>query len=249
MKLQFDLNRDEIFEKLLNDDLSKTERTQVIEAINKDERLKKEFAISKEIHTYYKNERQAQLKQSLVDLEKKTSEKNTPRKKGRLIQLQRIAVIAACLCGVIFLGKLTITTTPNHQELYANHFEVYPNVYNPIVRSNQSNTLSIDSQIMSFYEQREYHKSINLYNTHYSFTEEKNEINFYMAISYMKIENLEKAKSIFLTIPEDSKFYEKSKWYLALCYLNENNLAEFTRIANTLVYKKDVADEILNTLK
>lgn len=248
MKLQFDLNRDEIFEKLLNGELSDSEKAQVIEAINNDERLKKEFAITQAIHSHYKTERRNQLKQSLVDLENQSQECQ-PRKKGIVLHLKRIAVIAACLTGVIFLGKMTLSSKPTHQDLYADHFEAYPNVYNPIVRSHQSNTLSIDSQIMSFYEQQEFHKSIELYNEHYTFGEKENELNFYMAISYMKVDNIEKAKSILVTIPESSKYYEKSKWYLALCYLNENNLNEFTRIANTLVYKKDVAEEIIESLQ
>ena len=247
MKLQFDLNRDEIFEKLLNGELSESEKAQVISAINKDERLKKEFAISKEIHTFYKNERKKQLKDSLIELEKEQSTK--PNKKGRIILLKKAITIAACLCGIMFLGKLTFNPDYSHQELYAQHFEAYPNVYNPIVRSNQSNILSIDSQIMNLYEKKEYKKSVELFDQHYNYSEKENELNFYMAISYMKINDIAKAKAILLAIPEESKYYEKSKWYLSLCYLNENDIVEFTKIANTLTYKKETAEEILKALK
>lgn len=245
MKLQFDLNRDDIFKKLLQGELSETEREQAIKAINNDERLKKDFAIYKGIYYYYKDKRKSILKQSLIELEQKSSNNNS--KKGLILSIQKIAIIAACLCGVIFLGNLVFNSNHTNKELYSQYFEVYPNVHNPTLRSHQSNTTSIDSQIMNLYEREEYGKSITLYNSYYT-GEEQNSIQFYMGISYMKINNLEKAKSIFMAIPKNSKYYEKSKWYLSLCYLNENNIIEFTKIANTLIYKKDIADEIVKSL-
>lgn len=248
MKLQFDLNRDEILEKFLNGELSKDEEQQVLDAINKDERLKKDFAITKEIHAFYKNERKTILKNSLKEIEKQTAS-DSSKKKGRMLMLKKYTAIAACLLGIIFLGKITLKQDHSHTELYTQHFEAYPNVYNPIVRSHQSNIADIDSQIMNLYEKQEYHKSVELYNKYYSFSEEENELNFYMAISYMKINDIKRAKEILVTIPEESKYYEKSKWYLSLCYLNENNIVEFTKIANTLIYKKDVAKDIIKALK
>lgn len=252
MKLQFNLNRDEIFEKLLNGELSEDEQKEIIDAINQDDRLKKEFAISKEIHSFYKNERKNILKNSLKDLEKESEPlQSAPLQidNKRFLKLKRYSAIAACLLGIVFLGKLMLSPDCSNEDLYAQHFEAYPNVYNPIVRSHESNTVDIDSQIMNFYEQREYKKSVDLYNENYNYTEEQNELNFYMAIAYMKIQDLDRAKEILIAIPEKSKYYEKAKWYLSLCYLNENNIVEFTRIANTLTYKKDVADDIIETLK
>ncbi len=248
MKLQFDLNRDEIFEKFLNGEYSEEEQKEIIDAINQDERLKSEFAISKEIHSFYKNERKNILKNSLKELEEEESEQ-IHVKHTRYLKLKRFSTIAACLLGIIFLGKLVFNPDCTNEDLYAQHFEAYPNVYNPIVRSYESNTVDIDSQIMNYYELREYHKSIELYNKHYPLTEKENELNFYMAIAYMKIDEIGRAKEILNAIPKSSKYYEKSKWYLSLCYLNEDNLIEFTKIANTLTYKKEIADEIIKTLK
>lgn len=249
MKLQFDLNRDEIFEKFLNGELSKEEHQQVIDAINNDNRLKEEFLATKEIYAYYNNERKSILINTLKEIEKESNTIPVRSKRSRLIRLKQFTTIAACLMGIIFLGKFLSDPEYTNKDLYSQHFEAYPNVYNPTVRSNQSNLADIDSQIMNFYEKSEYQKSVDLYNSHYNFTEQENELNFYMAISYMKLNEISKAKEILISIPKESKYFEKSKWYLSLCYLNENNLAEFAQIANTLIYKKDIADEITKELQ
>jgi len=239
MKLQFDLNRNEIFDKFLNDELSPSEVAQFNEAIEQDEKLKADFLLSKDIHIYFKNERRKILKQVLVNLENKEVKK---RPKGKIIYM-KMAVLAACLCGVIFFGNHLLN--PDHSTLYLQHFEAYPNVEMVTVRSGNTES-TLDSQLMSLYEAESYQKTVD----HYEHNGVSNtDIQFYMAIAYMKIEEMDLAKDILTQIPKESKYYEKSRWYLSLCYLNEDDFAAFSEIAETLKYNKETAEEIIKALK
>ena len=99
---------------------------------------------------------------------------------------------------------------------------------------------------MSVYEAESYQKTVD----HYEHNGVSNsDIQFYMAIAYMKIEEMDLAKDILTQIPKESKYYEKSRWYLSLCYLNEDDFAAFSEIAETLKYNKETAEEIIKALK
>lgn len=238
MKLKFDINRESLFEKYLNNELSEHEVEQFHEALENDKRLKEDFILSKDIHTFFKNERRQILKQSLVDLEAKNSEK------FKFIKLNwyKISSLVACLCGVIFFGHNMFKA--DHNSMYSDHFTVYPNVEIVSLRSNEI-IETLDSQMMSYYDAQDYNQTIKLF--------EKNgvdnkELLFFVAIGYMEIGNISNAKKMLLNIPDHSKYFEKSKWYLSLCYLNENNIKEYSKVVNTLTYKRENAEQILEAL-
>lgn len=245
MKLKFDINRDLLFESYLNGELNEEENKQFLEVVNNDSRLKEEFEAHKLIHDYYTSERQNRLKEVLNNHRVKTK-----RKSKKIFFIKAASTLAACLCGIIFLGNLIFGPQPTANELYTIHFETYQNVYNPTVRSLEDNpNLSIDSQLMLAYDNEDYSSMIKIYESNKTYLSYESAFSFYTGLAYMNLENTNEAKILLSKISKDSKFYDKARWYLALCFLSEENLSEFEKITKNLKYKKDISKEILEELK
>ena len=163
----------------------------------------------------------------------------------------RIWWIAASFIGILLITYFFSFNQSSTEALFAENFEPYRNVIQPIVRGESDNTL-ITSAFIS-YENKEYEKAI------YSFSllvevEKKWYATFYLANSYLAIENSEKAIPLLQDyIKNEGEFKEKASWYLALAYLKENNIDSSINILKKIValkaYNYEKAALLLKDLK
>jgi len=107
---------------------------------------------------------------------------------------------------------------PSTEDLFVENFEPYRNIIQPIVRGESINT--IEYRAFVSYENNEYYKAINLFNSVKN--PSKSSILFYKSMCYLATNNSSEAIKILLPIATNKNlkaseigFKEKANWYLA----------------------------------
>lgn len=108
-----------------------------------------------------------------------------------------------------------------------------------------------DSTWMSYYQNKEFVKAIKSLN---AISDKKTVHYFYTGLCFFYLEDFDKAKTYFsLSEMSDTFFYEQSRWFLALCYLNINEkeaaIKELQKISQDEMYNFQKADSILSSFK
>jgi tetratricopeptide (TPR) repeat protein len=147
--------------------------------------------------------------------------------------LGRIKLIAASSIIMIFLVTTILYTqlsAVSHIELYSNNFE--PLILDSsVVRSGGDNEKSMNLTpdeilIMANHEfnNSNFGKAIGLIEK-IPDSDKLLGMKYCGALSYMKIENFDRAKDLWNQLEQENDivWQERSKWFLALCYLYEND--------------------------
>jgi tetratricopeptide (TPR) repeat protein len=161
-------------------------------------------------------------------------------------------LVAASIIILLGMSYFIVFQNINSNEaLFAENFEPYRNIIQPIVRSNVSD--DIKSQAFIAYEKREFNKAI-LFFSKIQETESNSYYIFYKANCFLALENSSEAISLLKNyISTQGDFTEKARWYLALAYLKENNIKSTKNILQNIVdsktYYHKKAALLLNELK
>lgn len=156
-----------------------------------------------------------------------TSESDTLRKKVKVIFNQKSfsykkgsLIAALSIIGIIFYFSIKHLTKHNPDILYAEYFEAYPdNITNR--NETKTNTLSI---LLQNYNSGHFNEIV-LKDYYKNSKAQSDTFNFFLANALMVKEDFTEAINIFNnSISENSIYYTQSKWYLALSYLKIGNI-------------------------
>lgn len=212
-----------LIDKFLRNQLDSKEK-EIFNKKQKEADFQKELSLRKNTIPVFKKNGRETLKKKLqhfeknIQAEKQNTQNSSPRVKpiNRIVWLGMAATLLL-LMGLFWWNNQTI----NSDELFAQHFEPYPNVIAPIVKSQMPSTTEYEIAFQK-YEQEEYEDAIVLLEK-INTTEGK----FYLALSHLGNKQEEKTITLLsdLTKEENSnRFFEASQWYLALAYLKSNQL-------------------------
>ncbi len=240
----------ELIEKYFSKSLTDDEQIVFNKLIIDDEAFKEEFLFQKDLKKALSHNQRSSLKTTLQKFESDLNkEKVFPLRKW---------LAAASIILVVGMSYFLFSNLYNNspEKLYAEYFEPYRNVVHPVVRGENEKT--IESSAFLAYENGDFHKALNLFNS--VSNNEDEYIQFYTAMCNMGLNKNLEAINLLLPIANETKnntelnFKEKANWYLGLAYLNSDDLInavdQFSNIANhpTAVYKKEEAQEILDKL-
>lgn len=140
------------------------------------------------------------------------------------------------------------------EKLYAQNFEPYRNVVQPIVRGEESNDKKTIA--FSYYEQKNYKKAIELFNDLSSKKIlDNNTLSFYKANAFLELKQPQKAIDLLMPLTENSnsKWQKESLWYLALASLQKEDVESAKKylleLKNTSNFKTEAVNELLTELK
>jgi len=179
----------------------------------------------------------SEIKDSIQDIH------HTSQTRKNRTQLVLISGIAASVA--LFFVMFSLFFQGSDQALFGKYFLPYPDV----VTKRTSGTSS--SNGMSFYRQGDYQNAIKSFNEHQDKT---NEVLFYLAISYLAIQEGEKAIEILKSEElQHSRFKNLVNWYLALGYLLVKDTTKCQELLEGKVIQessyKDKAKELMNELQ
>jgi len=136
------------------------------------------------------------------------------------------------IVSVLYLGK----DQPN-EKLFAEYYQPYPNIASSVRGELTEGKLQ---DALQQYDARDYKATLNLLQEIHVTEPNNVAANFYAGVSYLKVEESERAATSLQKVIElgDSKFSEPAEWYLALAFLQQNDL-EKTRAALEAIIATD----------
>jgi predicted Zn-dependent protease len=159
-------------------------------------------------------------------------------------------MLAAGLALILATVFLWLNQTPSNADLYAQYYEVYPNIEIPLERGNESQIL----EALQNYETGDYGFAAK------GFEELVNEDSsnaawvFYLATSQLESGEKEKARNNFQKVIDlgQTKYLNPARWYLALTQISMNQTEEAEGLLKILIEEdfgyKVRAEQLLNSI-
>lgn len=240
------MERDTLLEKYLLGELSQEELREFNTLLENDPEFKEEFEFQTDVKRAVTAEEDEDFMKMLSDfdaegIDEKPRTKSFPTK-------WLVAASIALLAGFtyFFMANQSIST----QELYAQNFEPYRNVVHPIVRGEEG--VDLKTKAFSAYQTGDYEKAFLLL-TELSATDKESHNLFYRANSLIQLNRAEEAIPLLQEyMGAKDTLSDKSTWYLAMAYLQLDDMANAKKTLNSVVeegtYKVTEAQKLLEEL-
>lgn len=192
---------------------------------------------------------------AFVDEQINTAKKEMKRGKAVRLVLYSVTSIAAIVILSLFIPGLF--TNPDFEQLYASNFTSYNNDY-IATDGVYKGDIEIDSLLitaMEAYEKQDYTAAETQFAQLLSIKDNP-EIQFYLAISQLETDKTELAISSLNSLyaqPINFRYYEQTRWYLALVHLKLHQKSDAKKYLKELVALEgvywDKAKELLKALE
>jgi len=236
------MNSQELIEKYFLGKLTDKEQEAFNTFLKTDNTFKKEFRFQQNLQKIIETNEDVSFKKKLQHYENEFQ----PKKKSytKWLAAASIALILATSYFLIFQNT-------TNETLFAENFEPYRNVIQPIVRGSVSK--DIKTKAFVAYENGRY-EDASKYFSEISVNKNEAYAIFYLANSNLALNKTSEAiKLLEEYISLNGDLIEKAHWYLALAYIKENNSQAakktFQKIINSKSYNHKKAIIILEELK
>jgi len=238
----------ELIELYINNKLDRSERERI------DNRLKTEndfLELFKDMEILLQGVKTATRRELVSEL--KAIEESLPDAQTRTLFSAKtywwIGAAASVTLIVLAFVLWNRFASSTNEKLFTEYFEPYPNVLQSSVRG-----VSDESQLslaLQFYEEKEYSTAIEKLEA----IEGKDfGVFFYLGSSYLALKDTERAILNFeKNLQSDNKLNTQAEWYLALCYLIDDNMNMCIPVLKSIASKENPystrANELLTKLK
>lgn len=242
------MKHQELIEKYFSDALTQDEQKTFDALYIEGGEFKKEVDFLKDLKKVSETKDTATFRSTLKSFENGTADKKPNLIKTYWKPLTAIAAIFIVALSINFWLDSQI----DNQFLFENYFEPSKNVTSPVVRSNNDETLH--NEAFYVYSKKDYTKASELFSKLHKETN-NSEFLFYQGNSLLAKGDIEKAIEVFNEhLKYNDQLYNRTHWYLALAYLNTNNLKQAkqeleTFIASGETFKKEEAKSLLEDLE
>lgn len=230
--------------------LEPADEKQFNELLKTDAAFREQFEFEKSIKKVILHKEDENLKQKLQGFEKAiVGETETTTSTSRFRKWS-IAASIVLLMGLGWVGFETFTGQ-NLDAMYEENYQSYPNTVFTITRGDADT--SAERNAFVAYESGDFQTAIDHFES-LKTNENLGYVDFYLAQSYLSLENYDTAINLFNKVIEtDTVFVQEANWYLALTYLKKDDKAAAIERLNTLVkkydYNKNRANELLEKLR
>lgn len=209
----------EMIHAYLDGSLEEAERRAFEEAMEKDELLRKEVSLHREVDSALGETDILNLRSKLKTIHKKVTE---PENEARILRMKpRQAVAAVAAVAILLIGSawvFNMITNPamSGDQLYEMYYQ--PDDAVMVMRSGSAtDSESMLVEALRKYESDDFEGALQL------FKKDKSNlmVHFYSGLAYMEIEHFNEAIRSFQTILDDQQnlFIEQAMWYQGLCYI------------------------------
>lgn len=227
--------------------MSETEKVEFESELQNNQLLKEQLELEQAIVTQIQD--RAFVEQQITSAKKEMQ-------KGKTIRLTLYSVVSIAAMLVLVFFVRGFWQGQQYDQLYASNFVTYPNDY-LIINGSYRGDVEFDSlQVMAItaYEAKDFPTAINMF-TRVLTTTDNPEIRFYLAISQLEVNQTNQALTNLQTLynqPNEYRYFEQTRWYLALVNLKIHHKAEAKKYLDELVKLEEVywdkAKELLNQL-
>ncbi len=217
----------ESIEKYLKGELDEFEKLAFEDKLQQDTNLQKELKLHKAMMQGVREFFGEKLLEDFAAWDKEVPSKQSQAKQIFLRPL--LAVAAVILLLVVMYVGLNYSKSIDNQALFANYYQTYPNYASNTVRGENEN-IKVSQKAFQLYSERKYKEAIKIFE---QLKAENNEayyeINFYWALCYLELDEIEQAENklavhVLKSNPHD--YTNPARWYLALTYLKMNQIEQ-----------------------
>jgi tetratricopeptide (TPR) repeat protein len=228
------MTKEELLYHYFSNGLTTEQEKQFDELLENDIEFKKRFEFEQNLKHVIKKEKHVQLKALLNDVEDNLKQQNNSSK--ITFFNWKIAASIVVLLGLGWFGYNSFFSI-DFDDLYSSNFQEYPNTVYTITRSGDENTLEREAFVA--YETQNYQIAIDKFNA-INESDKKDYFDFYIAQSYLKLDNIQNAKDLFKeVIVSNTQFVAEAHWYLALISIKEKDNANASMYLKKLISKYD----------
>lgn len=128
---------------------------------------------------------------------------------------------AAAVVALLIAVKVLLPGQASSDELFAEYFTPYPNVFEPTMRGMDMTTKRTEA--FQAYEHKNYSRAAVLFNELLAVKKES-EILFLLGNTNLMLGQVDEARENFVTLINDFDDMDlQAKWYLSLCYLKSDD--------------------------
>jgi hypothetical protein len=262
--MKIDENTYELIERFNAGELTGDDLSNFLQRIQDDPELAREVEFSKGIDDFFfKNIEKIELREQLEKAYEKTilsrqKNRHAEIKTKRWYNIKKIYKIAAGVLILLGLGTgiiICVMNVPSKNErLYAEYFKVYESTSN--VRGDNISDEDKFQTALDYYDKEDFRNSAISLGEICKSNPENIEARFYKGISEMENKNFDNAILSLSIVSKDSTtlFKEQASWYLALCYLEKNDILNTKVIlrkiiANSCEYYRKQAVSLMKDLE
>jgi tetratricopeptide (TPR) repeat protein len=242
---------DYLIEKYLDSTITNVEKKILNKRMHTNPSLHRELSLRQEIN-------QLAIEDDVFDLRAKlkmASAYGEDKYDNRFVsnRTKRVFYAAATVTGIAFGSWAVITGGENRikpQSLFHDNFMPYP----PINIFRESQNLELDSGFfyaLKHYQESNYKEAVIALKRLLELDPGSSIMQFYLGVSYMELENYDKAHKLFDQIIEGNSFFiEQAIWYKGLCFLAQNKPDNAINTLNNLTkYTNPYTDKAKNLVK
>jgi tetratricopeptide (TPR) repeat protein len=233
-------------------EMSEAEKQWFLKEIEGNQKLRNEVNLRKSTDEILKNQNVMSLRTKLANIEKQRKETVKPVK-----GLKKAAYIryAAIFSGLILIGSITLFSVKNltSDKIMKQYYKVYEPPTSQ--RSAQAGADADFTLAIEFYNTHDYEKAEILFNKVLEKKPNDMQTVLLKGVSNFEEKKYPEAKQSFGKVIDDKNnlYIDQAQWYLALCYLNTDEMEKAKQLFKTIVkengiYKND-ARKIIRGLK
>lgn len=238
------MNKEELIANYFTKKLSHEAQVEFDHLMANDAEFAKEVTFQKNLKATINKEEQDIVKEQLQGFE---AEENST------FNYRKWLVAASVLLLLGVSSFWFFNNSVNTEKLYAENFEPYRNIVQPIVRGDTKTDLK--TKAFTAYETKNYTEALEYFDE--LLLEHPDEtLTFYKANVLLKLDKTEDAIAVFKSnLKTPDSLDAKNNWYLALAYLKLDDIKNVKKHLNTLVsnpsgnYKEKEAKTILKKLE
>ena len=198
---------DDSIQRYVDGEMSEAEARDFLQSAKTNPDLAEELELTEDLIKAVEFNAARDLKHKLANLDRTTSTS---------INITAWYKIAASILLIFTVGYLLFNNTSlTGDDIYNEHYSPYPNIVNPLSRSET--TVNADGIIL--YEQEQYAEAVALLLAKLKSNNGNDTLNFYLAQSYLGLEEYENALNYLERVHNSSIFIEPATWYTGLVYL------------------------------
>ena len=233
-------------------EMSDSEKQWFEKELEGNEKLKNEVNLRKRTDEILKNQNVISLRNKLSAIENQRKGVNHPARSTKKIRYIRYAAVFA---GLILIGSLALFTgkSLNSETIMKRYYKVYEPPTSQ--RSAVSGTDADFTLALEFYNTRDYEKAAVLFNKVLATKPDDMELVLLKGVSNFEEKKYPEAKQSFGKVIDDKNnlFIDQAEWYLALCYVNTNEIDKAKQLFKIIVNEngiyKNNARKIIRGLK
>lgn len=241
------MDKDDLIAAYFSNTLSADKQREFDDFMVTDTNFAEEVLFQKNLKAVIVKEEQNAVKKQLIGFDQ-LADLNTPKSKSytKWLVAASITLLLAIPCYFLFTNQ-----TVDNDRLFAENFEPYRNVIQPIIRSSPEKDIRTKAFIA--YETENFKDALTYFDDLLN-QKENDTLFFYKANTLLKLNQPEEAINILeQNLTESDYFIDKHQWYLALAYLKTNNTERSKQLLKELIaskssYKNEAAKQLLEML-